>query len=226
MDLYSRFSVSINRMSFDHHAYLVIGTSNAVRDGVIGRFAKERTISVVDNPDVVMEHYESLGIDDARHITALQSRRSVGGGTKIIVLQCEQLTLEAQNALLKTFEEPSSNTVLFLCVPSESSVIPTLRSRMILHEHEDVEDEDSASAAADFIDANPATRLIHIEELVESKSKTRAQHFVSALIHEYEQRGGVTKYHKELGVLTEAEQLLHERGGSIKLMLEHIAVVI
>src|SRR5205807_8004030 len=41
----------------------------------------------------------------------------------------QTLTPEAQNALLKTLEEPPGNTQLYLTTPSAESFLPTVRSR-------------------------------------------------------------------------------------------------
>ena len=46
-----------------------------------------------------------------------------------IVLQSERLTIPAQNAILKTLEEPTQNTFLFLHTTNSLLLLPTIRSR-------------------------------------------------------------------------------------------------
>ncbi len=48
----------------------------------------------------------------------------------VVVEDADLLTTEAQNALLKTLEEPPSDTILILMAPSVESVLPTIRSRV------------------------------------------------------------------------------------------------
>lgn len=210
----------------DHHAYLVLRTDNDARDMILDHVSREFAMQVIGNPDVVTEYFENFGIDDAKRVTTLQSRKSVGGGKQIIVLQCEQLTLEAQNALLKTFEEPTEDTILFLCVPSESTIIPTLRSRLVMFDGITLSDTtpENIPDARDFIDASPAVRLVHIQDLIDGKNKTCAQEFVNAIITEYDSEA--EQYTRERKVLLSAERLLGERGSSIKLVLEHLALTL
>lgn len=46
-----------------------------------------------------------------------------------IILNCDKMTIEAQNKLLKTIEEPNSDHYYFLCTPSKFLVLPTIVSR-------------------------------------------------------------------------------------------------
>jgi DNA polymerase-3 subunit delta' len=47
-----------------------------------------------------------------------------------IIIDAHTMTTEAQNALLKTLEEPPARTVLLLTARSEQSLLPTVRSRV------------------------------------------------------------------------------------------------
>lgn len=49
----------------------------------------------------------------------------------LLIIEAQNLTLEAQNALLKTLEEPSEKTQLILTAPTTDSVLPTIASRCI-----------------------------------------------------------------------------------------------
>ena len=48
----------------------------------------------------------------------------------MIIVAAARLFGEAQNALLKLFEEPSPGSTLVLVIPSEGVLLPTLRSRL------------------------------------------------------------------------------------------------
>lgn len=51
-----------------------------------------------------------------------------------IILEAQNLSLEAQNTLLKTLEEPPESTLLFLTAPSRESLLATIGSRCSLLE--------------------------------------------------------------------------------------------
>ncbi len=72
----------------------------------------------------------TIGIEEIRkiiHLSALLPLRSAYRGT--IVHPGELLTVESQNALLKTLEEPPSRLILILTAPSVEHVLPTIASR-------------------------------------------------------------------------------------------------
>ncbi|KAA6226365.1 MULTISPECIES: DNA polymerase III subunit delta' [unclassified Campylobacter] len=50
---------------------------------------------------------------------------------KIIVLMAQHYEVEAQNSLLKLFEEPPKNIKFLLVVPSKNLLLPTIKSRLI-----------------------------------------------------------------------------------------------
>jgi DNA polymerase III delta prime subunit len=89
---------------------------------------------VGDHPDLL---WVERGRDDTRvriaQIRAVQQAlhlRSVEGGRRAVVIaDAEWLNLEAQNALLRTLEEPPPSTTFLLVTASPSGLAPTVRSR-------------------------------------------------------------------------------------------------
>ncbi|HBZ99725.1 MAG TPA: DNA polymerase III subunit delta', partial [Pseudomonas sp.] len=54
------------------------------------------------------------------------------GGRKVILLEpAEAMNLNAANALLKSLEEPSGDTVLLLISHQPSRLLPTIKSRCV-----------------------------------------------------------------------------------------------
>jgi len=69
-------------------------------------------------------------IDDAR---AVEKESFVAENSeKIIVIMAQSFRSEAQNFLLKLFEEPPKNVSFILVAPSKNLLLPTVRSRFIL----------------------------------------------------------------------------------------------
>jgi DNA polymerase-3 subunit delta' len=89
---------------------------------------------VGEHPDLL---WVERGADDTRvrigQIRAVQhalTLRSVEGGRRVVVIaDAEWLNLEAQNALLRTLEEPPPATHFVLVTASPSGLAPTVRSR-------------------------------------------------------------------------------------------------
>ncbi len=74
---------------------------------------------------------QELSIDVIRQfvIEAAGRKAALGDRKVFVVRECERLTAGAQNALLKTLEEPPPGTYLMLLCTAEHRLLPTTRSR-------------------------------------------------------------------------------------------------
>ena len=73
---------------------------------------------------------KSIGVDAMREVIEEVSVRSFEDGAKSLIFpRAELLTVAAQNALLKTLEEPPQGTVFFLCTDQSATLLPTIVSR-------------------------------------------------------------------------------------------------
>ena len=77
---------------------------------------------------------QDLGIDVVREflIAPANRRGSLGRGKVFVVRQAELMSVAAQNALLKTLEEPPPGVTIILICPSPEELLPTTRSRCSL----------------------------------------------------------------------------------------------
>ena len=74
----------------------------------------------------------AIGIDtirDLERFLSLRVPRQTAYNRAIIIENAQLLTLEAQNALLKTLEEPPTGTFIVLTADHDQALLPTLRSR-------------------------------------------------------------------------------------------------
>lgn len=184
--------------------------------------AHELEIEVAHNPDLHIRQFETLGVDDARELSAFASLTGTGG-KKLFIIAAEALTREAQNALLKTLEEPAAGTYFGILVP-RGALIATMRSRLIemkLSAH-----ERSASDAAAFLAAAPAARSKLIAKLVEDKEKFGARELLDSL------EEALRPDMKKRPVRAALEEISRMRGyltgpsPSVKMVLEHLALVL
>ncbi len=83
------------------------------------------------DPTVRSRKALDLGVDVVRHfvIDCVGSKPARGRAKVFIVREADRITTAAQNALLKTLEEPPPTTVLVLLASSLERLLPTIHSR-------------------------------------------------------------------------------------------------
>lgn len=203
-----------------HHAYMVVGNRDSLEETLFAFLKDTLQFSIQGNPDFSHTAFETFGIDDARNITDQHARKPFQGDKKIFFISTNSVTIEAQNALLKLFEEPMPGNHFFLIIPDEYSIIPTLRSRMVV-----VYDDTHVSLkkqGALFLQSSIADRLKQISDIVDSKDKEEAKLLIRS-ITEVLHKEDLQKYASVLRDLVKAEEYMSDRAPSLKMLLEHIA---
>ncbi len=167
----SRHFIKIDKC---HHAFLI--ESRKEEQSSIKKFIEQSfDIKFQGSSDSFFIAYDSLGIDECRAIINMASRASFSK-VRIIAIFAKAITKEAQNSLLKLFEEPSENTKFLLIVPNADAVIDTLKSRVSIVSVDWASKVDAGIKlmAKDFIAANLKKRLSSIKKIVEDKDKDTA----------------------------------------------------
>lgn len=73
---------------------------------------------------------KSIGVDEIRQLTVSLHAAAYEGGWKTAIIEdAGAMTVQAQNSLLKTIEEPPAKTVFLLTAVSAGQMLPTVRSR-------------------------------------------------------------------------------------------------
>lgn len=90
-----------------------------------------------NNPDLVWVRHEkpaSIGVDDVRTqlVEDIQIKPYNGRYKVYIVDEAEKLTQQAQNAILKTIEEPPAYGVIIFLTNNDEIFLPTIISRCII----------------------------------------------------------------------------------------------
>ncbi len=222
-----------------HHAYGLAGSSAEAVLTALERMGYQTR----GNPDVRLERYNVLGIDEAHALKDAAQRTAVTEGKKVFIVSAQSITREAQNALLKIVEEPPKETHFFLIVPSLALLLPTLRSRLQalsvgasdMHR----EREAAFAAARSFLGGSAPARqkavqamLQELEREKEQKedasepllAKERIMAFLDAL--ECIGAGAVGKNAFALSEILTVKQYSRDRAPSFKLLLEHLALVL
>ena len=72
----------------------------------------------------------SIKIEDLRKIIEMLGRHGLESGARaVVIFDADDMTPQAQNALLKSLEEPLPNTYFFLTAMGDRGILPTIRSR-------------------------------------------------------------------------------------------------
>lgn len=93
-----------------------------------------RTLSEGTNPDFyeVISDKKSIGVDSIRDLRDDAAHRPTYGNRKVYLIDdAELMTVQAQNGLLKTLEEPPKYVVIILLTTNFEALLPTIQSRTV-----------------------------------------------------------------------------------------------
>ncbi|TWC13978.1 MULTISPECIES: DNA polymerase III subunit delta' [unclassified Pseudomonas] len=75
---------------------------------------------------------KAIKVDQVRDLVSFVVQTSQLGGRKVVLIEpVESMNINAANALLKSLEEPSGDTVLLLVSHQPSRLLPTIKSRCV-----------------------------------------------------------------------------------------------
>jgi len=149
---------------------LLLGERQA-SDKYLQALLSTQGIASIGNPDVRFVEVDVFTVDDARKLSG-ESQVKAFGKKKIFVVSASRFTPEAQNALLKTFEEPTPDTHFFVIARDENMFLPTLLSRMqtVRLEGEKNEEVD----AKNFLKMTLAKRILFARKFADEKEERGA----------------------------------------------------
>ncbi len=194
-----------------HHASLLIGGRSQALAYVESLFG-----SLKGSPDYFSSTEETFGIGEARELSQ-QAARKAFGAQKVFFVAPETITPEAQNALLKTFEEPAAETYFFLALRDAGPIIPTLLSRMQTISLEAAESNDDAG---EFLKMPLKKRMAFVKKFVDAEKSLPT--FLDSLLLELKKGGK----NVALGSVFQMRLAADQRAASPRLILEHMAAVL
>ncbi len=219
-----------------HHAYLVEGEKEPILNELLG-FLKDSGFSTTGNPDFYQSSVDSFKMDDARYLKSLTDNKSFSGNKKIFIVSANSFLLEAQNAMLKIFEEPIEDTHFFITVPSIDGLLPTFISRFYVIR--EIFRQDLKSEAEEFLEMSLAKKLDFIKVLVKKEEeddeeneslnspRTKASEFLNKLEKALHTKMSKTVFDTEIFEhIFKTREFLRQPGSAPKMLLESVALML
>ena len=232
-----------------HHAYFITGNGEEGISLAHVFIERELQLPISENPNVTTLRYGLFSVEDARKLRSLAELSPTVGTEKVLVVSVTRLFHEAQNALLKLFEEPPEGTTLILILPSEGMLLPTLRSRLLPLPSSSGAFADAGTSGAisdiaqEFISAKTPEREKIVTKIVEKAKSDKDEEKQTARLSAIQLVEGLSiytyqKWISEKDMKKKDEQqlllddlhaflpILHERSAPLKLIFEHLLLVI
>lgn len=166
-------SVSKNTVS---QSYLFVGTEGIGKILIAKEFAK-RILCIGDkkenckcrscqsfdggnHPDyfVINEDEVTIKIEQIRDLTSKVIEQPIISNKKIYIINhADKMTVEAQNCLLKTLEEPPEFAVIILTTSNLNAILTTIKSRCMKINFLDIADDDLKKYAIEKLDYSQIT---------------------------------------------------------------------
>lgn len=212
------------------HAFVIEAPTEEGIELALSWVERELGMRAQGNPDVIVLSPGLLSVEDARKVGELASGAPFVGEHKVIVIAASRAYHEAQNALLKVFEEPPQGTHLFLVFPTLGGLLPTLRSRVQVMVRSTEQRSEPHELAREFMAGSREKRAAVAKKLATGKDdEDRRAHRDEAieLLNGIEAvaSADVLRNKALLGDIATLRGHLYDRSAPVKMILEHLALV-
>jgi DNA polymerase III gamma/tau subunit len=219
-----KFIFKIKDQDVLNHFYLV-KSSNFDIEAIKKHFTK----IFVSEFELMEFNYNNILVDDARDIIDFANRKIGTYKKSIFFIKANSINHQAQSALLKSLEEPTSGLHFFFVLPELNNILPTVLSRaFVVHE----ENENQKIVDEKFLKLNVAEKIKYVENLAaeikdEKKTKQDAINFVDSLIEILNNNLDFKKqFPKKMTEILELRSFISDNGASVKSILEAVVLAL
>jgi hypothetical protein len=217
-----------------YHSYIIEGEADVLVPA-LREFLEQRGDAHAHSSDVFVSTYDAFTVADSAVVKEWHSSRAIADGKKICILGARFVNHEAQQSLLKILEEPHEGSHFFLVVPQAGVMLDTIRSRthtIRIHGNASLQD------AKNFLRVSVGERLSFVAAMIEKHKDTDgsgglrhdaielANALEQCVYEKFQKSAGDSHVQFVLGELANARDYLGTPGCSVKMILEHIALVI
>jgi DNA polymerase-3 subunit delta' len=207
---------------------LLFGATEEARDARVLETLGDLEMEVSENnPDLLiiepLEKKKSIGIKQVREATKFLVEKPFSHKAKVVLInKGELLTVQAQNALLKTLEEPPSYATIIVNAKTENSLLETVISRCRkIRVTDDTKRQITTISINEILTMRVGKRL----EWSAEYSKEDKQHVINAIedwIHQLRENLNLANA-ENIEVLLKVKGDLEKTNVSLKLALEYLS---
>jgi len=219
-------------------SYIILHAQKTKRDAYIQKLLEKYRIASVDQ--IIPEG--TVGIAEVRLLLKEMSRKPFVSPFKAAVIEIEAISFEAQQALLKTLEEPAASNLFFLSAAHKSLLLPTIISRCTIVDLPVAENEltgqnteQLANFWQQFLTNKLGERFLTMTTVAATKEETlnwlttQINFLTSELRKAYTPTGSKLQSGRQLTLLLKILLNVRERilrNGSLKLALDQICIYV
>ena len=214
-----------------HHSYLIEGEINSAVAGVM-ELLEVWEVKTSGNPDFHKTTLDVFKIADARELKGLVSNKSISSenSKRVFVLAFNQILAEAQNTLLKSIEEPSTDTHFFIITPNINNILPTVISRCEVVKVAKKSQQDFENEVQEFIKMSRKQRIEFLKDFIKVEAeeidspKARSLKFLDELEQALAQ--DATPHKEVLSHIFGVRKYLAQPSVSVKTLMESVALAL
>ncbi len=219
-----------------YHSYVIEGDPELLPYS-LRVFLEDKGEINTQSPDLILNTYDSFTINDSPKIKDWHQNKPIDGKKKICIIGTKFINREAEQSLLKIIEEPTVDTHFFIIIPDSSLLSLTILSRVQLIKS-NCDDESESINAEEFIKLSKSDRIEKIASIIkefkDNENSGGLRNKAILLINAIE-RIIYSKWKSDIDnedykfILSEfknCRDYLSLPGASVKMILEHIALMI
>lgn len=220
-----------------YHSYVLEGNPEEIAYS-LRIYLEDRGEVNKQSEDMSLNLYDSFAIQDSQRIKEWYQNKPTDGKKKICIIGAKFINREAEQTLLKIIEEPTENSHFFIVVPDSSLLLGTILSRVHLIKNGEGINDEELKIAKDFLNLNLPGRIEKVGEIIkefkDNENSGGLRYSAISLINGIE-RIIYEKWKKDLdnedlkfilGELKNCREFLSTPGASVKMILEHISLII
>ncbi|MCX6754870.1 MAG: hypothetical protein NTU81_03525 [Candidatus Nomurabacteria bacterium] len=222
-----------------YHSYVIEGNPETMGD-ILLRYLESKGEVESKSPDVLCQVYESFTMKDVSQIKEWNSNNGITKNKKICIIATKFINREAEQTFLKILEEPGINTHYFIIVPDVSVLCDTIISRVHVIKTKEYQNNniDIKKDVLLFISSSPSDRVNSLITIIKKnkneENSGQLRFYATSFINELE----IVFYEKFkknrndenikfiLNELQKSREYLSTPGAAVKMILEHLALVV
>jgi len=220
-----------------YHSYIVEGDPDTTILSLLSMLRARGDLKA-NSSEILCQTYDAFTIDDSRKVKEWHSEMGTGESKRICIIGAKFINHDAERTLLKIIEEPQVGTYFFIIVPNSLMLLDTILSRAHVVKTSLEENSLFVKDATTFYKSSPKERIELVSNIIDEhkdKEGSGALRFSAIRLVNDLEKIIYDKFKKDnndpeikfaLSELAKARDYLSLPGCSVKMILEHLALVV